>query len=145
VPAGHGVDVAGLQIPSASSADDIALAAASLPMLETLVTAYLCWCDLLSITAMKMQALGPGHAVRVEPLTTTAAATFRFVGVEFGPAERATTVAHLPPPLAKATEMAQRRRALTLPVPLDLASLPGPVVCTAAPHHGRRQEHAAHS
>jgi hypothetical protein len=118
VAAGHGVEVSGVRVPSASFADDVALLAPTLESLESLIASYLEWCALLGVRVTKMQvwsSLGTGHAVQVGPLTATTTPTFRFVGVELGLHEREVTEAHFAPRLAKALATTQRLRTLDLP------------------------------
>jgi hypothetical protein len=121
VGVGHGIEVAGVLVPSASFADDVALLAPTLESLESLIASYLEWCALLGVRVTKMQvwsSRGAGHAVRVGPLTATTSPTFRFVGVELGLHEREATEAHFAPRLAKALATAQRLRTLDLPASL---------------------------
>ena len=61
---GLGVGVAGSCIPSVSFADDLVLVGGSRKELETLISAYLSWCDLLGFLVTKFQVWWNGQVVR---------------------------------------------------------------------------------
>ena len=116
--AGLGVDTGAGRVPSVSFADDVALIAGDRREAETLIAAYLRWCDLLQLKVTKAQLwsnTGPDQELVVGSLRMTTVSTFKIVGVVLGLDEAQATELHLAPRLAKASRTLQRLRALELP------------------------------
>ena len=115
---GLGVGVAGSCIPSVSFADDLVLVGGSRKELETLISAYLSWCDLLGLRVTKVQVWWNGQVVRKVKVADREVPTepfFKVVGVTLGGRETLATAAHLERRLPKAMATVQRLRAVTLP------------------------------
>lgn len=118
VAAGLGVDVGTGRVPSVSFADDVALVARDRAEAETLIAAYLRWCDLLQLKVTKAQLwsnMGSDQEMVVGPLQMRTAPTFKIVGVVLGQDETTATELHTAPRMTKALLTLQRLRVLELP------------------------------
>ena len=116
-----GVDTAVIRVASVSFADDVVLLGGSFEQIAQLITAYLEWCKLLSLTVTKVQlwsSLGPGQQLTVGSHHLVSQSTFKVVGVVLGLNDLEATSAHTPPRLAKAMTTARRLRGLPLPAAL---------------------------
>ena len=113
-----GVEVADFQVPSVSFADDLALAARSLPECERLIGAYLEWCSLLGLRVTKVQVwsnVGGRRQVQVAGAVVDTMPTFKIVGIVLGQDEMLASRLHIAPRLTTALATTQRLRVLDLP------------------------------
>ena len=86
--------------------------------METLITAYLHWCDLLDIRVTKAlvwSSTGPGHPIHAAGRSWTTSPFFRIVGTVLGTSEQSATTLHFAPRLEKALTTSQRLQTLALP------------------------------
>jgi ribonuclease HI len=116
--AGFGVDVGVGRVPSVSFADDVALLAGDRSEAETLIAAYLRWCELLQLKVTKLQVwsnTGRTETVIVGPHRVQTVPTFKIVGVVLGAHEAEATELHVAPRLLKALRTLQRLRSLDVP------------------------------
>ena len=82
---GVGVLVEGRRVASVSFADDLALVGRTREEIVVLAAAYLRWCDLLGLKVTKVQtwsSKGPGKVIKVGPLETRTALSFKILGRE---------------------------------------------------------------
>jgi hypothetical protein len=116
--AGLGVEVNGGRVPSVSFADDVALVARDRAEAETLIAAYLRWCDLLQLKVTKLQVwsnLAGEQELTVGLRRVRTVPTFKIVGVVLGSDELQATELHAASRLTKAMVTVQRLRTLELP------------------------------
>ena len=95
---GLGVTVGSSNVPSVSFADDVVLIGRCQAEIETLILAYLEWCQLLGLTVTKVQVWCNQREtlhIQVAKLHVPTVPFFRVVGVTLGVKEVDTTQRHL--------------------------------------------------
>ena len=115
----------GLQIPSASFADDLTLVARSWPEMSKLIEAFLRWCALLGlqVNVDKTQVwtnLKKAKSVDIQGTRVEIRRTYRVVGMELGGSNVWASTVHIKTRVEKAVVALQRLRALI--VPSDIAN-----------------------
>ena len=119
-----GVDVGVVRVTTTSFADDVVLLGGSRAHITRLISAYLEWCSLLTVTVTKVQlwsSLGPGQQLNVGSQQLISQPTFKVVGIVLGLDEQEATLAHITPRLE--TALATSRRLRGLPLPASICGL----------------------